>query len=255
MARRLARELPDGAVGGAGPTARRQPNSASIEFTSARAGPKSAGPKTQRRRTGPRAAGGPISTIGYQASHEPFPPGALLEYVQAAERAAFTAAMCSDHVAPWSERQGHSGFAWSWLRAALQATSLPIGVVTAPGGRYHPAIFAQPAATLAEMFSDRFWVALGSGPDLSEHITGQRWPPKPERNSRLNESVDLIRALWSGRTVTHYGRVRLDDAKLWSRPERPPLIIGPALSEETPEFVGGWADGLITVNARAPRLH
>ena len=195
-----------------------------------------------------------MATIGYHASHEQFPPGALLEYVQAAERAGFTAAMCSDHFAPWSERQGQSGFAWSWLGAALQATALSFGVVNAPGSRYHPAIIAQAAATLAEMFPGRFWVALGSGQDLNEHITGERWPPKPERNARLKESVDVIRALWAGETVTRTGLVQVDEAKLWSRPERPPLIIGPALTEETAEFVGGWADGLITVNAPAPRL-
>lgn len=195
-----------------------------------------------------------MATVGYHASHEQFPPGTLLAFVRAAERAGFTAAMCSDHFAPWSERQGHSGFAWSWLGAALQATAMPFGVVNAPGVRYHPSIIAQAATTLAEMFPDRFWVALGSGQDLNEHITGERWPPKPERNARLLESVNVIRALWAGDTVTHYGRVRVEDAKLWNRPERPPLIIGPALSEETAEFVGGWADGLITINATAPRL-
>lgn len=195
-----------------------------------------------------------MATIGYHASHEQFSPSEMLDCVRAAERAGFAAAMCSDHFAPWSERQGQSGFAWSWLGAALQATSLPFGVVNAPGVRYHPAIIAQAAATLAEMFPDRFWLAVGSGQDLSEHITGQHWPPKSERNARLKESVDIIRALWAGETVTHYGRIRVEAAKLWSRPERPPLIIGAALSEETAEFVGGWADGLITVNAHASRL-
>ena len=195
-----------------------------------------------------------MATIGYHASHEQFPPGALLEYIQAAEHAGFEAGMCSDHFAPWSECQGQSGFAWSWLGAALQATSLSFGVVNAPGSRYHPAIIAQAAATLAEMFPGRFWVALGSGQNLNEHITGERWPPKPERNARLKESVDVIRALWAGETVTRSGLVRVEEAKIWSRPERPPLIIGPALTEETAEFVGGWADGLITVNAPAPRL-
>lgn len=141
------------------------------------------------------------------------------------------------------------------MGAALEATSLPIGAVNAPNGRYNPAIIAQAAATLAEMFPERFWVALTSGQDLSEHITGHRWPLKPERNARLKESVDLIRTLWSGQTVTHFGRVRIEEAKLWSRPERPPPIISPALSEETAEFVGGWAGGLVTVNALAPRRH
>src|SRR5918999_3435581 len=104
-----------------------------------------------------------MTVVGIHASHEQVHPAALLEAVQAAEAAGFTAAMSSDHFAPWSERQGHSGFAWAWLGAALQATSLPFGVVNAPGDRYHPAIIAQAAATLAEMFPGRIWVALGSG--------------------------------------------------------------------------------------------
>jgi coenzyme F420-dependent glucose-6-phosphate dehydrogenase len=195
-----------------------------------------------------------MATIGYHASHEQFPPSELLRCVQHAERAGFAAAMCSDHIAPWSEAQGESGFAWSWLGAALQATRLPFGVVNAPGVRYHPAIVAQAAATLAEMFPDRFWVALGTGQALNEHITGDHWPPKPERNARLRECVDVIRALWAGETVTHHGRVHVEQATLWTRPQTPPSIIGPALSEETAEFVGSWADGLITINAPREQL-
>ena len=195
-----------------------------------------------------------MTTIGFHASHEQFAPSEMLRCVRAAEQAGFAAAMCSDHFAPWSERQGHSGFAWSWLGAALQATSLPFGVVNAPGDRYHPAIIAQAAATLAEMFPGRLWVALGSGQALNEHITGARWPPKPERNARLAECVDVIRALWAGETVTHHGRIHVEEARLWDHPEQPPRIVGPALSEETAEFVGGWADALITVNTPREQL-
>ena len=86
--------------------------------------------------------------------------------------------MSSDHFSPWSARQGESGFAWSFLGAALATTSLPFGVVNAPGQRYHPAIVAQAAATLSEMFPGRLWVALGTGEASNEHITGERWPPK-----------------------------------------------------------------------------
>ncbi|MDQ3656628.1 MAG: TIGR03885 family FMN-dependent LLM class oxidoreductase [Chloroflexota bacterium] len=195
-----------------------------------------------------------MATIGYHASHEQFAPGELLEHVRHAEQAGFSAAMCSDHIAPWSESQGHSGFAWSWLGAALQATNLSYGTVNAPGDRYHPAIVAQAAATLAEMFPDRFWVALGTGQASNEHVTGQRWPIKAERNARLRECVDIIRALWAGETVTHRGRVTVEEAKIWSLPERPPLIVGPALSEATAEFVGSWADAFVTVAAPRPQL-
>ena len=143
------------------------------------------------------------SVIGYHCSHEQHPPSALLRYVVSAERAGFSAAMCSDHFAPWSLSQGHSGFAWSWLGAALQATRLSFGTVNAPGQRYHPAIIAQAAATLSEMYPERFWLALGTGEALNEHITGAGWPDKATRRARLVESAAIIRALFQGETVTH----------------------------------------------------
>jgi coenzyme F420-dependent glucose-6-phosphate dehydrogenase len=186
--------------------------------------------------------------IGYHASHEQFSPSSLLACVQAAEKAGFTAAMCSDHFFPWSERQGQSGFAWSWLGAAMQATALPFGVVNAPGQRYHPAIIAQAAATLAEMFVDRFWISVGSGQNLNEHITGERWPTKPERNERLLEAVEVMRALWRGEMVTHYGSFVVEEAKLYTRPLKPPKVVGAAITPETAEWVGSWADGLITIS-------
>ncbi|HVK23889.1 MAG TPA: LLM class flavin-dependent oxidoreductase [Actinokineospora sp.] len=100
---------------------------------------------------------------GLHASHEQTHPSALLDAVIRAEQVGFGAAMCSDHFSPWSARQGQSGFAWAWLGAAMQATSIPFGVVNAPGQRYHPAVIAQAIATLSAMFPGRFWTALGTG--------------------------------------------------------------------------------------------
>ena len=188
-----------------------------------------------------------MATVGFHASHEQLSPGALLRAVQQAEDAGFDAAMCSDHFAPWSVRQGHSGFAWSWLGAALQATRFPMGVVTAPGQRYHPAITAQAMATLAEMYPGRFWAALGSGEASNEHITGDRWPDKATRDARLLECVAVIRTLLAGEQVTHHGLVTVDRARLWSLPPTPPGLYGAAVSEATARTVGSWADGLITV--------
>lgn len=189
-----------------------------------------------------------MTRFGFHASHEQIPPGTLLRDVRAAERAGFSAAMCSDHFAPWSAGQGESGFAWSWLGAALATTAMPFGVVSAPGQRYHPAVHAQAIATLAAMFPDRFWVALGSGQAMNEHVTGDPWPRKDERQARLLECVQVIRSLLAGEEVTHEGRIRVDRARIWSLPDRPPPLLGAAVSPETAAWVGGWADGLITVN-------
>lgn len=192
--------------------------------------------------------------LGYHAPHEQLPPSRLLELAQMAEREGFQAAMCSDHFSPWLPEQGQSGYAWAWLGAALATTGLSFGTVSAPGQRYHPAIMAQKAATLCEMFPGRFWLAVGSGEALNEHITGDAWPPKAERNARLKECVDIMRALWRGETVTHRGRVRVDRAKLYTRPPTPPLVVGAATTPQTAEWLGEWADALITISKPHPEM-
>jgi probable non-F420 flavinoid oxidoreductase len=195
-----------------------------------------------------------MAVIGLHCSHEQIPPSELLALVQHAERAGFGAAMSSDHFSPWSERQGESGFAWSFLGAAMATTSLPFGVVNAPGARYHPAIVAQAAASLCQMFPGRLWVALGTGEASNEHITGERWPSKAERSARLLECVQVMRALFAGEVVDHAGLVRVDRARLWTLPPQPPPLVGAAVTEQTAAWVGGWADGLVTVNQPHERL-
>ena len=188
-----------------------------------------------------------VTIVGWHASHEQVSPRQLLVAVGAAQDAGFDAAMSSDHFAPWSTRQGQSGFAWAWLGAAMARTSMPFGIVNAPGQRYHPAIIAQAAATLAEMFPRRLWVALGTGEASNEHITGGGWPEKSVRRRRLGECVEVMRALFDGEEVTHRGLVTVDRARLWTRPADPPLLLGAAVSEPTAAWVGTWADGLATV--------
>ncbi|GAB2799788.1 TIGR03885 family FMN-dependent LLM class oxidoreductase [Rhabdobacter roseus] len=187
-------------------------------------------------------------TLGFHASHEQFKPSELIKLVQRAEKAGFDDALSSDHYFPWSELQGESGHAWSWLGAALQATQLSFGIVNAPVQRYSPAIIAQAVGTLCEMFPGRFWIAAGSGQYLNEHINGEKWPDKATRNQRLQECVDLMRALWRGESVTHAGLVNVQDAKLYTRPSYMPTVIGAALSEATAEWLGSWADGMITTS-------
>jgi probable non-F420 flavinoid oxidoreductase len=192
--------------------------------------------------------------IGFHASHEQFPPSRLLRLARQAEDSGFDAVLSSDHITPWSERQHESGFAWSWLGAALATTALPYGVVTAPGDRYHPAVTAHAIATLLEMAPGRLVPALGSGQALNEHVTGRPWPTKEVRNERLAECADVIRRLLGGEEVEHDGLVRVHAARLYTLPPSPPPLFGAALSPETARAVARWADGLITVNAPPEKL-
>ncbi|MCE7063778.1 TIGR03885 family FMN-dependent LLM class oxidoreductase [Dyadobacter sp. CY326] len=190
----------------------------------------------------------PNLTAGFHASHEQFKPSELLAWVQMAEAAGFTHSLCSDHYYPWSESQGESGFAWSWLGAAMHATSMNFGIVNAPVQRYSPAIIAQAVATLCEMFPGKFWIATGSGQFLNEHINGEKWPSKEIRNERLKECVDIMRALWRGEMVSHKGHVVVEEAKLYTRPDYIPTVIGAAITPKTARWIGGWADGMITIS-------
>jgi coenzyme F420-dependent glucose-6-phosphate dehydrogenase len=194
--------------------------------------------------------------IGYHSSHEQFSPSELLRYTQQAETAGFQSIMSSDHFAPWSSRQGNSGFVWAWLGAAMQNTSLPFGSLAIPGGwRLHPAVLAQAIATLAEMFLERLsWIAVGSGEAVNEHIFGNVWPEKTERQNRLKIAVDIMRALWNGQTVTQDEPIKVHKAKLWLLPKTAPKIYGAALSPETAEWMGSWADGLITTRQKTEAL-
>ncbi|MCA5893986.1 TIGR03885 family FMN-dependent LLM class oxidoreductase [Isoptericola sp. NEAU-Y5] len=189
-----------------------------------------------------------MTTVGLHVSHEQLAPDEALRVARLAEAAGFGDAMCSDHLAPWSGRQGESGSAWSWLGAALASTGLSYGTVCAPGQRYHPAVVAQLVATQEVMFPGRTWVALGTGENLNEHVTGDPWPPKAERDARLAECVTVVRALLQGEEVDHDGLVVVRRARLWSLPDVPPPLVLPALTAATAAHHAGWADGLVTVN-------
>src|SRR5687767_12187820 len=145
-----------------------------------------------------------MTFYSFHASHEQFSPSALLRLAAAAEAAGFDSVFSSDHLQPWSPSQGESGFTWSWLGAALQATkALTFSAITVPIGlRYHPALLAQAIATLGEMFPGRLpWIALGSGEAVNEHLFGLGWPEKPERDRRLKEALGIVRELLEGRSV------------------------------------------------------
>jgi probable non-F420 flavinoid oxidoreductase len=198
-----------------------------------------------------------MTRIGFHASHEQFAPSELLQLVRQAEAAGFDGAMSADHFHPWSERQGQAGFGWAWLGAAMQSTAFDFGSLCIPGGwRYHPAVVAQAAATLAEMFPGRLrWIAAGSGEALNERMVGAGWPGKAERNRRLEVGVEIIRTLWRGETVTRDGPVPVEGARLFTRPAGPaPLILGAALTPETAGWMGSWADGLVTTAAKVEEL-
>jgi G6PDH family F420-dependent oxidoreductase len=201
--------------------------------------------------------------FGYKLMTEEHGPKALVDNAVRAEAAGFDFVSISDHFHPWLEAQGHAPFAWSVLGAIAQATST-IGIatgLTCPILRYHPAIIAQAAATVAILSDGRFTLAVGAGERLNEHVTGVRWPSIPERHEMLGEAIDILRLLWSGGPHTHAGKhYVVDHAQLYDLPDAPiPVVVGVSgeksvalavekadgvmATEPKPELARGFRDG------------
>lgn len=188
--------------------------------------------------------------IGYHLSSEEHGPADLVCNAAAAEEAGFEFAFISDHFHPWTRNQGHSPFVWSVLGGVATATErLRVGTaVTAPIIRIHPAIVAQASATVACMMPGRFFLGLGSGEFLNEHVTGEKWPHPAVRLQMLSEAIDVIRELWTGDLVSHRGKhYEVDRARIFDVPESPPPLMVAAAGKRASRMAGKKGDGLISV--------
>jgi G6PDH family F420-dependent oxidoreductase len=188
--------------------------------------------------------------LGYALSSEEHRPDVLVRNAQAAEAAGFEFALISDHFHPWLDRQGESPFVWTVIGAIGQSTeSLVVGTgVTCPSIRIHPAILAQAAATTAALMPGRFFLGVGSGENLNEHVLGDRWPSAEERLEMLAEAIELIRELWDGGLVSRRGRhFTVDRARLYTLPDEPPPIGVAAAAPRAAQLAGEHGDALISV--------
>ena len=189
--------------------------------------------------------------LGYALSSEEHQPDFLVRYAKMAEDAGFTFAFISDHFHPWTDRQGHSPFVWAVLGGIARTTSslrLATGV-TCPTIRTHPAIIAQVATTVAAMMPGRFALGVGSGEALNEHIFGDHWPEADVRLEMLEESVEVIRALWTGDVVSHRGRhYVVENARIWTRPETPPEILVSGFGPKAVDVAARIGDGYVTTS-------
>ncbi|HEX5940476.1 MAG TPA: TIGR03557 family F420-dependent LLM class oxidoreductase, partial [Dehalococcoidia bacterium] len=188
--------------------------------------------------------------LGYKISSEEHAPLDLVRYGAMAEEAGFSWAGISDHFHPWVDKQGHSPFVWTILGALTARTEhLLIGTwVTCPTVRIHPAIIAQAAATTASMLPGRFFLGLGSGENLNEHIFATHWPEPAVRLGMLEEAVEVIRTLWEGDMTSHRGQhYTVENARLYTLPEALPPIHMAASGEKAAELAGRVGDGMIGV--------
>jgi coenzyme F420-dependent glucose-6-phosphate dehydrogenase len=190
-----------------------------------------------------------MTELGYKLSSEEQSPNDLVRYARRAEDAGFTFAAISDHFHPWTNKQGHSPFVWNVIGAIAHATTgLKLGTaVTCPTIRMHPALVAQAAATSAAMMPGRFWLGVGSGENLNEHVTGQRWPQTRIRQDMMVEAVEVIRKLFRGGMQSHHGRYyTVENARLFTLDEAPPIYFA-ASGDRAAKIAGEHGDGLICV--------
>ncbi|HEV8341890.1 MAG TPA: TIGR03557 family F420-dependent LLM class oxidoreductase [Candidatus Binatia bacterium] len=195
-----------------------------------------------------------MAKIGYALSSEENSPNDLIRYAKLAEQIGFDFALISDHYHPWISHQGHSSFVWSVIGGISQVTHrLSLGTgVTCPTVRIHPAIIAQAAATAALMMPGRFFLGLGTGEALNEHILGCHWPPVEIRKEMLEEAVEILRLLWKGGKHSFRGRYyTVEEAQIFSLPPKPPPIVIAAAAANSAEMAGRIGEGLISTVAQA----
>jgi coenzyme F420-dependent glucose-6-phosphate dehydrogenase len=195
-----------------------------------------------------------MTKFGYALSSEEHGPADLVLYAQRAEEIGFDFAMISDHYHPWISEQGHSPFVWSVIGGIAQATeTIKLGTgVTCPIQRIHPAIIAQAAATAAAMMPGRFFLGVGTGENLNEHVLGDRWPPYDIRLEMLAEAVELMRTLWTGENISWWGTFYdVEDAQIFTLPDKPPQIMMAASGKNSVTAAGQIADGLISLAPKA----
>jgi coenzyme F420-dependent glucose-6-phosphate dehydrogenase len=189
--------------------------------------------------------------IGYTLSSEEHLPNDLVRYAKMAEDAGFAFTSISDHYHPWVDAQGHSPFVWSVIGGVATATErIQLGTgVTCPTVRTHPAIIAQAAATSAAMMPGRFYLGVGSGEALNEHITGERWPETEIRQAMLEEAVAVMRLLWQGGNQSHHGTYyTVENARIYTLPEEPIPVMVAAAGPQAAELAGRIGDGLISTS-------
>jgi coenzyme F420-dependent glucose-6-phosphate dehydrogenase len=188
--------------------------------------------------------------LGYALSSEEHAPAELVRNARAAEQAGFGFGLISDHIHPWIDAQGHSGFVWSVLGSIAHATEkFRIGTgVTCPLIRTHPAIVAHAAATVACLMPGRFFLGVGTGENLNEHVLGAKWPAADERLEMLEEAVEVMRLLWQGGYQTHRGKhYTVENLRIFDLPDKPVEVAVAAMQPQAAELAGRIGDALVNV--------
>ncbi|MFE3191155.1 glucose-6-phosphate dehydrogenase (coenzyme-F420) [Nocardia sp. NPDC059240] len=198
--------------------------------------------------------------LGYKASAEQFGPRELVELAVEAEAHGLDSATVSDHFQPWRHNGGHAPFSLAWMTAVGERTSrIQLGTsVLTPTFRYNPAVIAQAFATMGCLYPDRIMLGVGSGEALNEIATGYigEWPEFKERFARLRESVDLMRALWTGERVDWEGQYyKTVGASIYDVPKNGIPVYIAAGGPLVARYAGRAGDGFICTSGKGMDLY
>uniref|UniRef100_UPI002739657E glucose-6-phosphate dehydrogenase (coenzyme-F420) n=2 Tax=Nocardia TaxID=1817 RepID=UPI002739657E len=169
-------------------------------------------------------------------------------------------ATVSDHFQPWRHEGGHAPFSLAWMTAVGERTSrIQLGTsVLTPTFRYNPAVIAQAFATLGCLYPERIMLGVGTGEALNEIATGYKgqWPEFKERFARLRESVDLMRALWSGDRVDFEGQYYSTvGASIYDVPPAGIPVYIAAGGPVVARYAGRAGDGFICTSGKGMDLY
>ena len=191
-----------------------------------------------------------MASIGYFLSSEELTPKDAVRWAQRAEQAGFDRLWISDHYHPWNDEQGQASFVWGVIGGIAATTHLHVTTaVTCPTVRIHPAVMAQAAATSSLLLDGRFVFGVGTGEFLNEHILGDHWPPADRRLEMLAEAIEVMRALWTGEWVTHYGKhYTVEDARIYSCPDEPVPVYISGFGPKSVALAAELGDGYVNTS-------
>ncbi|MET7770788.1 glucose-6-phosphate dehydrogenase (coenzyme-F420) [Nocardia sp. NPDC005366] len=198
--------------------------------------------------------------LGYKASAEQFGPRELVEIAVLAEQHGLDSATVSDHFQPWRHKGGHAPFSLAWMAAVGERTQrIQLGTsVLTPTFRYNPAVIAQAFATMGCLYPDRVMLGVGTGEALNEIATGYtgEWPEFKERFARLRESVDLMRALWTGDRTDFDGQYyKTVGASIYDVPKGGIPVYIAAGGPLVARYAGRAGDGFICTSGKGMDLY
>ena len=169
-----------------------------------------------------------------------------LDSARRLEAAGYRAVWAWDHFVGGGNKTVPVVEQWTILAAAAGATSsIRLATFVTNVMNRHPAVVARMASTLQAASGGRLTLGIGIGGNKAEHAAyGIDFPEVPERADRLEEAIEVIRALWSGGPVSRAGRFYpLAEAHAFPVPDPAPRILVGAASPRGLRIAARVGDG------------